>query len=578
MPPRIKQFALIWWIECGKKDVIPLTNIPKKNRKVNNIINIKWVDNATKSSRKYDAKILAIGDNETELHQVLVTNEGIINDPVNKIFTSEVLNNNKEFAESKKLRKSMVRSSKIQVIEKFKHDLPIFFGPPQNVIQSSIPYPTPTMPVSTTTLSSTVPKIISTLSSETINSHKATPLSSCTNSMRCHVNDEISNTSPINLKSQTAWNNFPSASYNQPSVAPAFVDVTNNNYSCSRNEAKISPCFATTQTQLSGSPVKLIPGTTVSESIKLINPLSYLPHENEMDVLPYRDSVQQFTGMEIQESTAAEKSSMSVHINDTCNHLESERIGSPHKDNESSSTSTIDMDNIDDDIENEIADAGLYTTLSGIRLGKVTKQDIARQKCLLEAMTKEYNEQEKRNLNSKESLKVSDYYFSEGPEKVEVSPCSGFFLPKNKWSYIGIKAGIDHGWHTLVRETLLEVYGNSISQFSATGKRGFRPRIDSRIFKGLFGWALSYSNDKVTKKQLITVINKFASNKRKYSKKKKNFNKQSKVIGTRKDLDRASKCHSNIEIGIDPPNKRVIESTNTFLQSHSDCNVYGNYK
>lgn len=46
---------------------------------------------------------------------------------------------------------------------------------------------------------------------------------------------------------------------------------------------------------------------------------------------------------------------------------------------------------------------------------------------------------------------------------------------------------MDDNWTIIVRETLLEVYGNSISQFSATGKRGFRTKIDPRIFKGLFG-------------------------------------------------------------------------------------------
>lgn len=61
MPPRVKKYALIWWIECAKKDVIPLTNIPKNDRKVNSTVNLKWVNNAAKTSRKYDAKILAIG-------------------------------------------------------------------------------------------------------------------------------------------------------------------------------------------------------------------------------------------------------------------------------------------------------------------------------------------------------------------------------------------------------------------------------------------------------------------------------------------------------------------------------------
>lgn len=248
----------------------------------------------------------------------MVTKEGTIHDPVNKIFTSEVFSHNKKFAESKKLRNSMVRSAKIHAIEKIKQDLPIFHG-----------------------------------------LHKPISLSTCNSMYRC-ADDKTSNTSPINLTTETTYN----------CLEPQSVDVTNYNHCCSVNKAEVSSCFEMTKTQLPVSPMKLIPATAVSESITLINPLSYLPHDNEMDTLPYSDLVQQSTGMEIQQSAAAKKSSMEVRINDTCNHFESKRVESSNEDNERLSTSSNNTEKIDDDTENEITDADLFTTLSGIRLGK----------------------------------------------------------------------------------------------------------------------------------------------------------------------------------------------------------------
>lgn len=50
-----------------------------------------------------------------------------------------------------------------------------------------------------------------------------------------------------------------------------------------------------------------------------------------------------------------------------------------------------------------------------------------------------------------------------------------------------MKYDIDNNWKVLVRETLLEVYGSSIANYSATGKRGKRPPIARQLFNGLFG-------------------------------------------------------------------------------------------
>ncbi|KAK0169736.1 hypothetical protein PV328_010378 [Microctonus aethiopoides] len=162
-------------------NAIPLTNIPKNNRKVKSTTNLKWVNNAAKN---YET----------------------------------------------------MRSAEIYAIEKIKQDLLIFRG-----------------------------------------THKPIPLSTC-NSMHRYADDKTSNTSPINLITETTNNSF----------KPEYVNETNYNYYCSVNKAKVSSYFEMTKTQRAVSPVKLISATTVSESITLINPLSYLPHDNEMDTLPYK--------------------------------------------------------------------------------------------------------------------------------------------------------------------------------------------------------------------------------------------------------------------------------------------------
>lgn len=42
-------------------------------------------------------------------------------------------------------------------------------------------------------------------------------------------------------------------------------------------------------------------------------------------------------------------------------------------------------------------------------------------------------------------------------------------------------------WHHIVKGTLLEIYGDNISNFSATGKGRGRPEIEKKLFKGLQG-------------------------------------------------------------------------------------------
>lgn len=48
--------------------------------------------------------------------------------------------------------------------------------------------------------------------------------------------------------------------------------------------------------------------------------------------------------------------------------------------------------------------------------------------------------------------------------------------------------GESYDWQIIVRETLLQVYGSNISQYSALGsRRGEHPAINHALYLGLYG-------------------------------------------------------------------------------------------
>ena len=47
-------------------------------------------------------------------------------------------------------------------------------------------------------------------------------------------------------------------------------------------------------------------------------------------------------------------------------------------------------------------------------------------------------------------------------------------------------------WKNIVEKVLLEVYGKTLANYSASGIRGRRPPINHLLFKGLFGKLLVY--------------------------------------------------------------------------------------
>lgn len=98
-------------------------------------------------------------------------------------------------------------------------------------------------------------------------------------------------------------------------------------------------------------------------------------------------------------------------------------------------------------------------------------------------------------------------------------------MEKEKLNYIKLAAengakNDTHKWKIITKETLLEIYGGTLGNYSATGKRGKRPPIHHGLFKGLFNLAKEITKGEVEKGKFVNFINKIAYNKRKYRNRK----------------------------------------------------------
>ncbi|XP_066582195.1 putative uncharacterized protein DDB_G0282499 [Prorops nasuta] len=103
---------------------------------------------------------------------------------------------------------------------------------------------------------------------------------------------------------------------------------------------------------------------------------------------------------------------------------------------------------------------------------QVTKRDIAFQELLLSAMKYSYKLSRNKDCKSLSNIEVSQHYLQPANNMEEIFPQCGFYLPKNKIAYINIvsEKNNKYNWKTIVREVLLEVYGISLSNYTALGK------------------------------------------------------------------------------------------------------------
>ncbi|KAK0071605.1 hypothetical protein PV326_001053 [Microctonus aethiopoides] len=177
-----------------------------------------------------------------------------------------------------------------------------------------------------------------------------------------------------------------------------------------------------------------------------------------------------------------------------------------------------DEDDVQDNADNDF----------GVMLGLIpsfslTETHVQFIECLAKSLRKAYEIDKKKKKNSPQITQVDDHYFSEGEEKIEISPNSGFYMNKRIVQVMESEAKLSgRGWRYLVREAIHQVYGTTIANHSATGKRSRFPHIDHRLYQGLYDWINTFNAEgTVSYTEFNDCINHCAANKRRCRKKSK---------------------------------------------------------
>ncbi|XP_067210839.1 putative uncharacterized protein DDB_G0291812 isoform X2 [Linepithema humile] len=476
MPRPKKQFALIWWLSSGQTDVVSLSIIPKKFRQVNAIATLVWKDFKTKAETKEEAKVIAINSDENELHRQIITSCGDIHDSSKQIFSAEVLNKQKTISKNQTVTKNIKKSVKKRVEENIRKSDPIF------------------------NIENTEPKCLQKLITPSVSYHDVNhvlpSLSSCTTKFdlsQCNNNDNPKRS----CQPLQCYSSMNSCSREQYSTSVPVTTTSTNLFPSTTILRKTSFQFSPNLTSNYSQSKSLLPNKTQNKIISPISKHSTLPNSFPST------------------SANSEPELIKQNVNKLCTTTEtSDEEKSLEGDELNNENNSVFSSNTSDDENNNVGSE----IFSQIKLGIVTHRDIYFQQQLLKAMIASHENQLKMNINSEKTFPISYHYFEEGNGKVEIAPNCGFYLSKTRASMIELEALTRNDWKILVRETLLDVYGASIVNYSATGKRGSRPGIDYKLFKGLHEWVNQKSSKPVSTKMLIDYINKMASNKRKYQK------------------------------------------------------------
>ncbi|CAD6213038.1 GSCOCG00011082001-RA-CDS [Cotesia congregata] len=133
-----------------------------------------------------------------------------------------------------------------------------------------------------------------------------------------------------------------------------------------------------------------------------------------------------------------------------------------------------------------------------------------------------YNMQQKEMLPERQTHQLSNVYTEPAPIKIKISPHYEIYLPRSTHLYIERKSEIARGkydWRILVKETLLEVYGDTIKNYSAKGVRGGSPGINPELYRALYDWATTVTDEEcILDSQFAECVNQVTRNKRKAKK------------------------------------------------------------
>ncbi|KAH0535028.1 hypothetical protein KQX54_012077 [Cotesia glomerata] len=119
--------------------------------------------------------------------------------------------------------------------------------------------------------------------------------------------------------------------------------------------------------------------------------------------------------------------------------------------------------------------------------------------------------------NTKMSKMIKSFKVN-GENKKEISPNCHIYFPIKLIESIEQSAVTETGvidWKKILKLALMEIYGNSIANYSAIGRnKNSRPPIDHDIYEGIFQWVLLKSKEKISKHDYTNKITSLIANKR----------------------------------------------------------------
>ncbi|KAH0534974.1 hypothetical protein KQX54_011162 [Cotesia glomerata] len=153
----------------------------------------------------------------------------------------------------------------------------------------------------------------------------------------------------------------------------------------------------------------------------------------------------------------------------------------------------------------------------------ISEENLRFFKKIVQIIEDSYNMQRRETLPERQTYQLSNVYTQPAKTKVQISPNYEIYLPKSIYMYIERRSEIaknKYDWRILIKEALLEVYGNQLKNYSAKGTRGGSPGINVELYRALYDWASSVTSEVILDGDFTDVINTLTANKKKGKKSK----------------------------------------------------------
>ncbi|CAG5093241.1 Protein of unknown function [Cotesia congregata] len=128
----------------------------------------------------------------------------------------------------------------------------------------------------------------------------------------------------------------------------------------------------------------------------------------------------------------------------------------------------------------------------------ITDENLQFFRKLVKVIEESYDIQQREMLPERQTHQLSNLFTQPAKSKIKISPLYEIYLPKSTYTYVERSSETERGkydWRILVKEALLEIYGDSLKNYSAKGRRGGSPGINTELYRALYDWASSLVND-----------------------------------------------------------------------------------